>query len=315
LHQRVSIKGLRTVHSPGRVLQLPFSFAHESNWIEHATYGNYSNRATSAIAMDEILSIIRSIQLFDIFDLLIVTALVFTVLSILRGTRSSTAMRGLLGVMVTGFLLYSIARVFHLTTTKLLFERFWIVIVLVFLIVFQNEFRKALTDFGQLRVFRRFFSGGGIHMEELLKAVRVFARQKIGALICIERRNPLKVYADTGTLTDALISSELLRTIFVTYSPLHDGAVILRGERIVAAGCILPLSSNQTLSKDLGTRHRAAMGLSEETDSAVIIVSEETGIISLAVGGKLERHHTYETLREALQDLVDVKREEEANKD
>lgn len=258
---------------------------------------------------------IKSIQVPDVFDLLIVTSLIYLLLVILRETRSSAAMRGLLGVLVSGSLLYAVARIFQLTTTRLLFERFWIVIVLIFLIVFQNEFRKALTDFGQLRVFRRFFAGGGVHIEELLKAVRTFSRQKIGALICIERRNPLKIYADTGTQIDAVISSELLRTIFVTYSPLHDGAVILRGERIIAAGCILPLSGNPTLAKDLGTRHRAAIGLSEETDSAVIVVSEETGIISLAVAGKLERHHTFETLREALQDLVDVIREDETSGD
>lgn len=252
-----------------------------------------------------------SIRLFDLIDILIVTGLIYFVLGILRETRSSAAMRGLLGVLLFGFCIYAVARGMNLVTTKLIFERFWIVIVLIFLIVFQNEFRRALTDIGQLRVFRRFFSHGGVHLEEILKAVRSFSRQKVGALICIERRNPLRAYANTGTTIEALISSELLRTIFMTYSPLHDGGVVVRGERIVAAGCILPLSSNPSLEKELGTRHRAAIGLTEETDAAVIVVSEETGIISLAVGGKIERHHTQETLREALQDLVNVKQEEQ----
>jgi diadenylate cyclase len=247
----------------------------------------------------------------DVIDILIVGTLIYVLLVILRETRSSAAMHGMIGIILAGFLLYTLSRFVHLSATAMLFEKFWIVIVLVFLIVFQNEFRKALNDIGQLRVFRRFFARGGEHIEELLRAVRAFSRQKTGALICIERRSPLEVYAHTGTAIDALISAELLRTIFMTYSPLHDGAVILRGDRLVAAGCILPLSGNPTLSKDLGTRHRAGIGLTEETDSAVIIVSEETGIISLAVRGKLERHHTQETLREALQELLDAKREED----
>ena len=262
--------------------------------------------------MEQIGSFIGSLRFLDVLDIMVVTMIVYAILTILRETRSSAAMRGLLAVVMAGFFIYTVARVFHLTTTTLLLERSWVVLILVFLVVFQNEFRKALTDAGQLWVFRRFFSAGGVHIEEILKAVRSFSRQKVGALICIERRNPLKVYAETGTAVDAVISSELLRTIFMTYSPLHDGAVIVRGNRIVAAGCILPLSSNSGLSKDLGTRHRAALGLSEETDSAVIVVSEETGIISLAVRDKLERHHTQDTLREALQDLIDVEDEEEA---
>jgi diadenylate cyclase len=205
---------------------------------------------------------------------------------------------------------YAIARGFHLTATEMLFERFWIVIVLATFIIFQTELRKALIDISQWSAFRRFFISGGVAIDEVLKAVRVFSRQKIGALICIERRDPLKVYADTGVEIDGHISSELLRTIFVTYSPLHDGAVVLRGDRIVSAGCILPLSNNPTLSKELGTRHRAGIGLTDETDSVVIIVSEETGIISLATGGKLERHHTQESLREALQELMDIEEQE-----
>lgn len=261
--------------------------------------------------MQNILSFIYAIRLADLLDIGIVTIVVYLALAVLKETRSSAAVRGLIGVVLGGFLVYTLARVLNLTATSLLFERFWLIILLVFLIVFQNEFRKALTDVGQLRVFRRFFAGDGAAIEELLKAVRSFSRQKIGTLLCIERRDSLKVYAETGTEIDSTISNELLRTIFMTYSPLHDGAVILRGGRIVAAGCILPLSSNPTLSKDLGTRHRAALGISEETDCAVVVVSEETGIISLAVQGKLERHHTQETLREALQDLMDVKDEEE----
>jgi diadenylate cyclase len=247
----------------------------------------------------------------DLLDIAIVAAIVFILLAILRETRSSSALQGLVGVIVGAIFLYGFARIFGLTATVMLFEKFWIVIVLIFLIVFQNEFRKALTDVGQLRLFRRIFApNSGEHLDEVLKAVRAFSRQKIGALICIERHTPLDTYADTGTRIDGLISSELLRTIFMTYSPLHDGAVILRNDRILAAACILPLANDPTLNKEYGTRHLAAIGLSQETDAAVIVVSEETGIISLAYRGKLERNHTLDTLRKQLLDLTDARSEE-----
>jgi len=258
-----------------------------------------------------ILHFFNTLRLSDVLDIAIVSVLFYAFLLLVRQTRSSAAMRGALGVTVVCFLIYTLARWLRLTTTALIFERLWVVILLAFLIIFQNEFRKAFVDISQLRAFRRFFTSGVVSLDEVLKAVRTFSRQKVGALICIERRDSLKMYADTGTRIEGTISSELLRTIFMTYSPLHDGAVVLRGDKIVAAGCILPLSNNQSLSKELGTRHRAGLGLTDETDATVIIVSEETGIISLAVGGKLERHHTQESLREALQELMDIEDESE----
>lgn len=256
--------------------------------------------------MTNLLNFFTTLRLSDLLDIAIVSVLFYLFLVLVRETKSTAAMRGALGVTVVCFLVYTLARWLGLTTTSLIFERLWVVIFLAFLIVFQNEFRKAFVDISQIRAFRRFFTGGGLSADEVLKAVRTFSRQKVGALICIERRDSLKVYADTGTEIDGLISNELLRTIFMTYSPLHDGAVVIRGDRIIAAGCILPLSSNLTLSKELGTRHRAGLGLTDETDAVVIIVSEETGIISLAVGGKLERHHTQESLKEVLHDLMNT---------
>jgi len=255
--------------------------------------------------MSPVWDFLTSIRLADLLDIGIVATIIFILLAILRETRSSAALHGLVGVIVGAVLLYGVARVLELSATVMLFEKFWIVIVLMFLIVFQNEFRKALADVGQLRLFRRIFSRGGEHMEEVLRAVRSFSRQKVGALICIERRTPLDSYAETGTAIDGLISSELLRTIFMTYSPLHDGAVILRNDRILAAACILPLPNDPNLGKEYGTRHLAAIGLTQETDAAVIVVSEETGIISLAFRGKLERNHTLDTLRKQLMDLTD----------
>lgn len=266
--------------------------------------------------MENLGSFLATLQISDLLDILIVTGLIFTVLRIVRETRSYTAMRGLIGIVLFGILIYVIARALNLITTVRIFERLWVVIVLVFLIVFQNDFRRALTELGQMRFFRRFFLSTGVDIEELLKAVRTFSRQKIGALICIERRNPLSGYTISGTEIDAVITSELLRTIFMTYSPLHDGAVIIRGDRILAAGCILPIiPAEASPLKDVGTRHHAALAMSQENDSVVVVVSEETGTISLAVGGKLERHHTQETLKEALEGLIDVKREEELPQD
>ena len=261
--------------------------------------------------MQEIVGFIKSMQVQDVLDILLVTAIIYFILSVIRESRSPTAMRGLLGMMLAAVAVYTLARLLDLTTTTMLFERFWLVLVLLFIIVFQNEFRKALTDLGHMWVFRRLFMRNTAAVDEIVKAVRTFSRQKVGALICLERRTPLKVYAETGTAIDGLVSAELLRTIFMTYSPLHDGAVIVRGDRIVAAGCILPLSANPALAKELGTRHRAAIGLSEETDAAVVVVSEETGIVSLALRGKIERNHTQESLREAIKDILDVKDDEE----
>ncbi len=260
--------------------------------------------------MGDILDFLTSMRLADLFDIAIVASLIFVLLAIVRETRSSAALQGLVGVIVGMILLYGVATIFGLSATMMIFEKFWIVIVLMFLIVFQNEFRKALADVGQLGLFRRIFARGSEQLDEILRAVRSFSRQKIGALISIERRTPLDSYAATGTRIDGLISSELLRTIFMTYSPLHDGAVIVRNDRILAAACILPLANDPNLSKEYGTRHLAAIGLTQETDAVVIVVSEETGIISLAFRGKLERNHTLDTLRKQLQELIDARSDE-----
>jgi diadenylate cyclase len=192
----------------------------------------------------------------------------------------------------------------------LIFENFWIVVVLVFLIVFQNEFKKALTDVGQMRVFRPFFPRREIDiLDQLLQAVKLMARDHVGALIVFERRNPLRSYTGTGTPLDAAVTAELVRTIFTPLAPLHDGALIVSGERLVAAGCILPLTDNPELSRELGTRHRAAIGVSEETDAVVVVVSEETGIISLVFDGRITRNLKPEQLRRDLERLLDLYRE------
>lgn len=265
--------------------------------------------------MNALWTILKTIQFFpDVVDILLVAALFFMLFSLLRETRSYAALRGLMIILIASFFIFFMAKFLKMSALTLIFERFWIVAVLVFLIVFQNEFRKALTDIGQIRLFRAFFNPGGKYLDEIIKAVMVMAARNVGAIIAIERRNPLRAYADTGVILESAITSELLRTIFAPVTPLHDGAVIIRNEKLAAAGCILPLSANPTISKDLGTRHRASLGLSEESDAVIICVSEETGIISLAVSGRLSRGETENTLRHKLESLLDIQSDEEEKK-
>jgi diadenylate cyclase len=251
--------------------------------------------------MQALIRLIVSMKLPDFIDIAAVAALFYFIFSLLRGTRSSVALRGMITLLLGSFVVYFVARVAHLASLAMIFRNLWIVIVLVFVVVFQNEFKKALTDLGQLRVFRALFTPSGEHVNEIVKAVRVMSTRHVGAIIAMERRNVLRPYADTGTPVDALVQAELLRTIFTPYSPLHDGAVIVSGDRVVSAACILPLTGQPDLSKELGTRHRAAIGLSEETDALVVVVSEETGTISLAINGRLERQLTPEDLKKRLE--------------
>lgn len=245
----------------------------------------------------------------DVVDIAIIALLFYVLLYLLKQTRSSSATRGVVGVIVFSFLLYAVARWVGLIATSTLFERFWLVIALAVLIIFQNEFRKAILDISRRSLVRR-FSRNGMPMDEVVKAVKQLSRLKEGAIICIERLDSLKSHMETGTALDAVISKELLTCIFKNYSPLHDGAVIIRGDRISAAGCMLPLSESPLPDTELGMRHRAAIGLSQQTDAVVIVVSEETGVISLAVDAQFERHHTPESLKEAMQELMDIEEED-----
>jgi diadenylate cyclase len=260
--------------------------------------------------MQQILGLLKNIGIVDAADILLMSALFYLILSLLRGTRSSVALRGLVALILISFGGYIAAKSLNLTGVAYVLGNFWIIIVLIFLIVFQNDFKKALTDLGQMRIFRAIFKQSGEYLEDLVKSVEIMSVRKTGALIAIERRNPLKVYAGTGTSLDAMISSELIRTIFTNLSPLHDGAVIIKNGRIEASGCILPLSDSTDIMSDLGTRHRAALGLSEETDAIIIVISEETGTISLAIEGKLQRGFTPDKLKESLTELLHIASEE-----
>lgn len=263
--------------------------------------------------MERILSLFQATGREDYLDILALTIIFFVIFSLLKESRSFTALRGLVATIVAGILVWLLARIGGLAATAQLLQASLPLVVIVFVILFQNDLRKALTDFGQSSFFSPFLQSTRFEVDEIIKAVARMSERRVGALIAIERRNTLRPYIEVGTSLDAGISAELLRTIFALQTPLHDGAVIIRNNRVAAAGCLLPLSENPRISKDLGTRHRAGIGLTEETDAVVIICSEETGTVSIAYDGKIERNETPETLKQKLRVLFDF--EEEVGED
>lgn len=260
--------------------------------------------------IEDMLSVTQNMQLHDFVDILILSVVFYLILNMIRASRSQVALRGMLLVLSTTLVIYLVTIVAGLSGTKAVLDRLWVVIVLIYLIVFQNEFKKSLIDYGRLPFFRALFKQEIRPLEEVIRAAGRLSEKKVGALICFERRTPLRPYIDTGTAIDSIVSVELLRTIFAVYTPLHDGAVIIRNNRVAAAGCLLPLTQ-QNLKQDMGTRHRAAVGMAEETDAVVVVVSEETGIISIAHDGQISRPETTDTLRQKLKDLFEIEEEDD----
>jgi diadenylate cyclase len=234
----------------------------------------------------------------DLLEIILVSAVFYRILVLLAGTRAIQMLLGLLLLV----LFYFLSRVLNLDLLRSLLENLFEFGAIAALVVFQPELRSALAHLGQNQLWRRFFSRleETAVAEEIAQAAEDLARAKVGAIIAIEREVGLGEYAETGTPLQARVSAALLNTIFTPYSPLHDGAVIVRGDSIVAAGAILPLTQFPVSDKSMGTRHRAALGLSEETDAFVVVVSEETSQISLAVRGRLERGFDAERLVAAL---------------
>jgi diadenylate cyclase len=234
----------------------------------------------------------------DLIEILIVAAVFYRILVLLAGTRAIQMLLGLL--LLVG--IYFLARILNLDLLRSLLETLFEFGAIAALVVFQPELRSALAHLGENRIWRRFFSRleESAVAEEIADAAEDLARAKVGAIIAIEREVGLGEYVETGTRLQARVSASLLNTIFTPYSPLHDGAVVIRGDTIIAAGAILPLTQFPVSDKSMGTRHRAALGLSEETDALVIVVSEETSQISLAVRGRLDRGIDRERLVAAL---------------
>lgn len=259
--------------------------------------------------MQELLTIFGAMGVRDVFDILLVAVPFYAIFALLREARSLIALWGLILTLTGVLLIYLIAKVFDLQATALIYERFWMIVVLVFLIIFQGELKRGLTDVGRLRYFRGLFVQEAQVIDEIINAAAALSEKRLGALIVFERSNTLAAYLGSGTSLGAEVSSEMIRSIFLAQSPLHDGALIISGDRIVAGSCILPLTENRNLPKDLGTRHLSAIGLTEETDALVVVVSEETGAISLAEKGEIERFLSPEDLRDRLEDKLHVKRE------
>lgn len=240
-------------------------------------------------------------SILDLLDIAAVAFLIYQILMLIRGTRAVQMLLGFLILMVGA----SLAQVLSLSALNRMLTALQAVWLVAVIVVFQPELRTALARLGRNRYLRFFVKPERSPvLEEVVIAARELAKARVGALIALQREISLEEYADTGTRIGARATADLLRTIFTPYTPLHDGAAILEGTTLVAAACILPLPREFAEDRSLGTRHRAAVGLTEETDAVVVVVSEESGTISLAVAGGLEVGFTSDTLRERLQGLM-----------
>jgi diadenylate cyclase len=248
--------------------------------------------------------------ILDVLDIGIVAAIFYKLYMFIRSTRAVTMFLGLLLIIGAGVL----AQVLGLHGLNWIIGSLKTIWLIGFLIVFQPELRRALSNLGRNPLVRPFISRSETNeaVDVVVNAVFEMAEARIGALILFLGQAGLKGVIETGTPLFARASEELLIAIFQPRSPLHDGAVVVQGSQIIAAGCILPLTQDPHLSRTLGTRHRAAIGITEESDCEVVIVSEETGTVSYAQGGHLKRHLTRDTLRETLTEKMAERREPEA---
>jgi len=261
---------------------------------------------------------IPKITLTNLFEILILSFLIYEILLWVQNTRAWVLLRG--GLIILVF--YLSAYLLHLTTITWIINHMGQLALIALIIIFQPELRKALEQLGSRNILTSLFLPDTTHLsedysektvDEIVRAAYEMGKVKTGALIVVEQNQSLAEYERTGIDVDGIVTSQLLINIFEHNTPLHDGAVIVRGNRITSATCYLPLSDNMQLSKDLGTRHRAGVGISEVTDSLTIIVSEETGKISVAYEGKLERSLSGDSLKEKLRTIQD-KPEEESRK-
>ncbi len=250
---------------------------------------------------ETILAFVSEVKITYIIDIGIIAFVFYKLLGLIRETRAEQLVKGFLIILIISKLsewakLYAINYILQNTFT---------IGLIALVIIFQPELRKALEHLGRSQWLITNNKKGSIEeqtrsINEIVDAVSVMSRKKIGALIVVERLIGINDIIDTGTILDAKITADLLMNVFYPKSPLHDGAVIIKNNRLMAAGCLLPLSSNKYISKELGTRHRAAMGMTESSDALIVIVSEETGAISMAVEGKLQRFLDTSTLRDLM---------------
>ncbi len=249
----------------------------------------------------EFAALVPTIRIMDIVDILVVAFVIYKIILMLQTTSSARIAKSIVIIL----LLTALTSVLHMYLMNYLLDKILEIGLLALVIMFQPELRRVLEKLGS-KSFREILSTKqemrniDYVISETVKACEIMSRERTGVLIVFERTSSLEDYQKTGIVIDARVSSELLRNIFFTKASLHDGAVIIRNERIAAAGCVLPLTENRNISSDLGTRHRAGIGMSEVSDAVVVIVSEETGTISVAISGMLKRHLAPQTLEKLL---------------
>lgn len=261
--------------------------------------------------VDNLMGVLMSIKVTDVLDIAIVAFLLYKLLEFIKETRAQQLFRGIL--LIIG--IFIVSEILDLSLLNWLLTRLITVGLIAIVILFQPEIRRALEQIGRRGIFRDTFRDVGkdelyATVHKLVDAVDDFSSDRTGALIAIERETMLNDIIESGVIVDAEISVRLLGNLFYEGSPLHDGAVIIRGIRVCAASCVLPLTSRASIGKNLGTRHRAGVGLSEVSDAFIIIVSEETGAISVAQNGTLRRFLDLKTLEKMLLDIYIPEAEE-----
>ena len=237
-----------------------------------------------------------------ILEVIILWYVFYHLLVFIKGTPAVQVLRGLIFLIILFFIFLFIAQQLNLRIINWILPKIFAIFLLSFLIIFRPELRRGLAQLGQGPILSLFFREERI-IDEIIEGVYALAKKKVGAIIALEREMGLKPYIESGIFLDSKVSSELIDTIFMPHTPLHDGGVVIENGRIIAAGCLFPLTRNPRISKSLGTRHRAAVGLTDETDALVIVVSEETGLVSLAREGKLVRNIDRESLTRVLNNV------------
>lgn len=256
--------------------------------------------------MLDVLGSIWRNTLIHVFDVLLVAYIFYRVLLLIRGTRAVQVVRGVVILAVFTFL---VQNVLQLPALSWILRTFWLAWAVVLAVVFQPELRSVLAQLGSQRVGRLLVPEELNFVDEITDALREASQNRIGMLIVLEQETGLRNFIETGTLINGEVSRELLLTVFQPRTHLHDGAIVIREDRVVAAGCVLPLSNDPGIARLLGTRHRAAIGITEISDAVVLVVSEETGIVSVARDGRLDRNVDLDDLKVKLRDFYRSLRE------
>lgn len=249
-------------------------------------------------------SLLTTFQVTDLIDILVISVIVYYIILLVKETRAEQLIKGFIVILVFA----QLSEALNLYTVHWVLSNLMTVVVILIIVVFQPELRRAFERLGRSRGWLLNFANNEdkkteSRIEEIVRACMSLLRQKIGALIVLEGNTGLNDIIESGTEIDGYVTAELLINIFIPNTPLHDGAVVIRNDKVLAAGVFLPLTQNINLDRELGTRHRAALGISERSDALVVVVSEETGLISICSNGEIVRHLDEQTLRDMLNDF------------